>query len=119
MTTPPPSASVLAQRLAADLKEEFEERAAVFEFEANQPRELAECLALLQILDRHPLALMRLRVYRLRVGEGVEAIALSDASDAGSSRISGMVATELSHDALAEAIRNRFGGLALLYPLTL
>jgi len=36
------------------LREDFEERAGIIEFEANVPRAHAECLALIDILRRHP-----------------------------------------------------------------
>lgn len=35
-------------------REEFEERAGIIEFEAKLPRAHAECLALLNVLRRHP-----------------------------------------------------------------
>ena len=36
------------------LREDFDERAAIIEFEAKVPRAHAECLALLALLCRHP-----------------------------------------------------------------
>ena len=43
--------------LDADLREEFEERAGIIEFDGQLPRAHAECLALLNVLYRHPDAL--------------------------------------------------------------
>ncbi len=40
--------------LDAGLREEFEERAAIMEFDGKQSRAHAECLALLDVLRRHP-----------------------------------------------------------------
>jgi hypothetical protein len=42
-------------------REEFEERAGIIEFEAKLPRAHAECLALLNVLRRHPAILTTIR----------------------------------------------------------
>ena len=41
-------------KLNPALQEEFEERAAIMEFEGAMLRDHAECLALLDVLYRHP-----------------------------------------------------------------
>lgn len=41
-----------------NLREEFEERAGIMEYSGNLSRAHAECLALLDILQRHPTVLM-------------------------------------------------------------
>ena len=43
--------------LDAALRDDFEERAGIIEFDAQVPRAHAECLALLDVLRRHPDAL--------------------------------------------------------------
>ena len=43
--------------LDARLREDFEERAGILEFDAGYPRGHAECLALLEVLRRYPAAL--------------------------------------------------------------
>lgn len=43
------------------LREEFEERAAIIEFDGKLPRAHAECLALLTVLRRHPEILTMIR----------------------------------------------------------
>ena len=45
-------------KLNPALREEFEERAAIMEFEGAMLRDHAECLALLDVLYRHPEALL-------------------------------------------------------------
>ena len=40
--------------LDINLRDDFEERAGIIEFEALVPRAHAECLALLDVLRRHP-----------------------------------------------------------------
>lgn len=42
-------------------REEFEERAGIIEFEAKLSRAHAECLALLNVLRRHPAILTTIR----------------------------------------------------------
>ena len=49
-----PIVSAIVNQLDADLREDFEERAGIIEFEAQIPRAHAECLALLDVLRRHP-----------------------------------------------------------------
>ena len=46
--------------LDANLREDFEERAAIIEFDAHLPRGHAECLALLDVLRRNPEVLMKI-----------------------------------------------------------
>ena len=52
-----PLVADMVHKLDADLREEFEERAGIIEYEAKLPRAHAECLALLDVLNRHPQAL--------------------------------------------------------------
>ena len=48
----------ILDRLDDRLREEFEERAAIIEFDAGCSRGHAECLALLDVLRRHPEVLL-------------------------------------------------------------
>ncbi len=48
----------MLDRLDADQKEEWEERAAIMELDGGLFRDHAECLALLCILRKHPMALV-------------------------------------------------------------
>ena len=52
-----PLVADMVDALDAALREEFEERAAIIEFDGKQQRSHAECLALIDILRRHPAAL--------------------------------------------------------------
>ena len=55
MQTPiDPLVAEMVEQLDLDLREAFEERAAIVEFEAGVQRAHAEALALLNVLDRHP-----------------------------------------------------------------
>jgi len=49
----------LLNRLDPDLREDFEERAAIMHIDGKMERDHAECLALLCVLRNHPDALMR------------------------------------------------------------
>jgi hypothetical protein len=61
MPTPlDPLVAEVVSQLDADLREDFEERAGIIEFDANLPRAHAECLALLNLLLRHPECLQAL-----------------------------------------------------------
>ncbi len=44
----------MVSKFDEDLREDFEERAGIIEFEGKLPRAHAECLALLDLLRRHP-----------------------------------------------------------------
>lgn len=52
-----PLVAEMVSKLDPALREEFEERAAIMEFDAKLPRDHAECLAMLEIIWRHPDAL--------------------------------------------------------------
>ena len=49
-----PLVATLVDRLNDNLREAFEERAGILEFEAGLPRAHAECMALLNVLVSHP-----------------------------------------------------------------
>ena len=52
-----PLVAEMVAKLDANLHENFQERATIIEFDGNLPRDHAECLALLDVLNRHPCAL--------------------------------------------------------------
>ena len=49
--------ATIVSNLNTDQREEFEERAAIIEYDGQLQRAHAECLALLDVLRRHPEAL--------------------------------------------------------------
>jgi len=49
-----PLVADIVNKLDDDLREAFEERAGIIEFDGGLPRAHAECLALLNVLVRHP-----------------------------------------------------------------
>ena len=52
--------------LDENLREEFEERAAIIEFDAHLLRAHAECLALIHLVWNHPEVLVKVRHKRIR-----------------------------------------------------
>ena len=67
MTTQPIVADLVA-RLDDNLREAFEERAGIMEFDGGLAREHGECLALLDLYLKHPLAVLGLCVVRVEAG---------------------------------------------------
>ena len=49
-----PTVTDFVERLGEDLREGFEERAAILEFDAGIQRDLAEALALLMLIRQYP-----------------------------------------------------------------
>ena len=58
-----PLVDELVQSLSPAVREDFEERAAIMEFDGRTSREMAEALALLDVLKRHPAALLDVDVF--------------------------------------------------------
>jgi hypothetical protein len=56
MTPLEPIVEALVSRLDTNLREAFEERAGILQFEAGKPRDLAEALALLEVIRLNPMA---------------------------------------------------------------
>ena len=71
MTPLQPIVAELLSRLDDNLREAFEERAGIMEFEAGMRRELAECLAMLDVLRTNPFALTGVMALVLERERGV------------------------------------------------
>lgn len=54
MNSSNPTVAALVALLDADLREAWEERAAVMEFDGGMSRELADCMALLELIRQRP-----------------------------------------------------------------
>ena len=103
----------LVQLLSPELLEDYEERAAIMEFEGELPKIHAEALALLDVLRRHPDALLGLDLFVLtRNGETRYLLSERDRLDPQRLRTIGYeVTTPISlHVVLQEA----FNGIAML-----
>ena len=81
MTPLDPIVEALVNRLDLNRREAFEERAGILHFEANRPREVAEPLALLEVMRTHPLALVQAQCHLVRwAGKPVYLLASTGAS---------------------------------------
>ena len=101
----------LVNRLDADNRELYEERAAIREYDGLLPREHAEALALLDVLRRHPAALLGVTVVGIEI-EGRERCALVTDRNARRLRLLCRV-----HRDLAAVVSEQYDGAALLAPL--
>lgn len=80
MTPLSPIVETLVCRLDDNLREAFEERAGILQFEAGNPRDLAEPLALLDVVRMNPLAVAGVVCLRAAVaGAPVYVIAQDEA----------------------------------------
>lgn len=68
----------MVKELDADLREDFEERAAIIEFDAKLPRAHAECLALLDVLRRNPTVLTGVSVLKLELDGETQWVVTTD-----------------------------------------
>lgn len=107
-----PLVSDLLHLLDRDLREEFEERAAIVEFEAGYPREHAECLAMLDVISRHPWVLDGVTVVEVDADDGRRWLVTTDWTGARRLRSAGDGAARFV--ALAEVVDGQFGGAAVL-----
>jgi hypothetical protein len=103
----------LVGRLSADDRELYEERAGVREFDGLQPRDLAEAMALLDVLRLRPAALLGVEVLDVEL-DGDPKCAL--VTDRRAVRLRLLCEADRSAD-LAAIVAGRFGGAALLSPV--
>lgn len=103
----------LVQQLKATHREDYEERAAIMQFEGELDRKLAEALALLDVLKRYPDALLVLDLWVLtRSGETRYLLSQRDRLSADRLKAIGYaVSAPSSLEALLVA---QFGGTAML-----
>ena len=73
-----PLVAQLVDQLDASDREEFEERAAIMEFEAEHSRDHAECLAMLDVLCRHPAAVTGVTVMQVEIGGAMQWLLTTD-----------------------------------------
>ena len=96
-----------------NLREMFEERAAVREYDAGITRGHAEALALLDVLDRYPEALSGVIVFEVQLEGTTHWVVTTDQSYAPLP--SGPVGTkDYARVELAGVVRKTFGGKAFL-----
>ena len=110
---PPSIVADLVQRLDDNLREDYEERAGIIEFDAAQPRELAEALALLDVLRRHPAALLGVTVLQVDL-DGQPRFVVTTDVDVAHRQLSSVDGRVIRAVELSSVVRVRLGGLALL-----
>jgi len=99
-----------------NLREEFEERAAIMEYDANVDRGHAECLATLEVLRRHPDVGYGITVLSAEIDGCTQWFITTDRSLAGQ-HLAYIGATNVEIDDLAEVIEAQYQGIALLSSL--
>ena len=105
----------LLVRLDADLLYQFTERAAIREYEGGVEHDEAELLALVDVLQRHPGALLGLRALRFELA-GRSVYILATDVDVAYDRVKPLSTQARLHDVddLATVITEQFGGMAVL-----
>ena len=110
-----PIVEALVCRLDENLRESFEERAGIQQFEAGKERELAEALALLDVVRLQPLAVSGVVLLRATL-EGAPVAVLTSATPAALARLGTLGATGVVVGDLAAALAS-LGGAARLTAL--
>ena len=105
----------MVAKLDENLREEFEERAGIVEFEAKKPRAYAEALALLNVLQRHPAVLTGVTVLQVEVN-GAPRWLLATNVQAARQRLALAGGVLKGAFDLDSVIERQYGGMALLAP---
>ncbi|MDO8291090.1 MAG: hypothetical protein Q7T44_17895 [Parvibaculum sp.] len=108
-----PIVADLVSRLDDNHREQFEERAAIMEFDAQLFRDIAECLALLDVLRRHPLALAGITALQYELDGETQWLVTTDLAYARE-HLADICANEAAVLDLAEVIEEQYGGVAML-----
>jgi hypothetical protein len=116
MIDPSPLVADLVARLSPDLREDFEERAAIMEFDSLQPREDAECFALIDVLRRHPGALLSGVIFRGRCGSSHRYV-ISTSEQLAQEALTKLGAVAIERVEFEYAIDDLLGGVAELITL--
>jgi hypothetical protein len=104
MTPLNPIVEALVCRLDTNLREAFEERAGIMQFEAGKPRELAEALALLDVIRADPFAVSEVRALRIEL-DGQALTVLTADPQLAEKHFSDIAATSAGPVDLAQAVR--------------
>lgn len=103
----------MVDRLDADDREAFEERAAIIEYDGQLPRAHAECLALLEVLRRDALAGKAVVVMQIELDGGTEWLLTTDLAFARA-YLADIGGSEIAVLDLADVIHEQYGGVAVL-----
>jgi hypothetical protein len=103
----------MVDRLGADDREAFEERAAIIEYDGQLPRAHAECLALLEVLRRKVRAVEGLQVLQIELDGGTEWLLTTDLAFARS-YLADIGGRDVAVLAPADVVEEQYGGVAVL-----
>lgn len=103
----------LFERMTDGQIEDWLERSSLVEFDAGQPRPLAQALALIELLRRHPAILGQVQVLAFECDGATQWLVTDDLTHARQvvSDISGV---EVGCPSVADVVCGQFGGIALL-----
>lgn len=108
-----PIVADLLARLSDNIREQFEERAAIMEFDAEFPRRLAECLGLLDVLGRNLTGLSGVSAMQIELDGQTQWIATTDLNYARQ-HLADIRATEIAVLDLRTTIDEQYTGVAAL-----
>lgn len=100
-------------RLDAGQMEFWQERSAVLQFDASLPRPLAEALALIELLRRHPDILGQVQVLAFDGDGGTQWLVTDDLTHARQV-VSDIGGVEVGCHPVPDVVRDQFAGIALL-----
>ena len=103
----------LLNRLDADCREAFEERAGIMEFDAGLNRAHAEVLALLDVISRNPLCLSGITFLQIELDGATEWLLTTDMEFAWQ-HLADIFAKEIRVVNLADVLHEQYGGIAIL-----
>jgi len=103
----------IVNRLGADAREAFEERAAIIEYDGQVPRAHAECLALLEVLRRDALAVTSVVALQIELDGGTEWLLTTDPAFARE-YLADIGGSEVAVLDPADVIHEQYGGVAVL-----
>ncbi|WP_293006456.1 hypothetical protein [Nitrosomonas sp.] len=92
------------------LREDFEERAGIIEFDAELPRDHAECLALLDVLQRYPHVLTGATLLQVKLKNAVY-MGLTTDIDHARRYLKNIGGVEITYLNLKDLIDHQFGGV--------
>lgn len=103
----------LLNRLDADCREAFEERAGIIEFDGGLNRAHAEALALLDLIRLHPLCLSGITALQIELDGATEWLLTTNVEFARQ-HLNDIFAKEIQVANLADVLHEQYGGVAIL-----
>src|SRR6186997_2186843 len=112
MQTPiDPLVAEMVEQLELSLQEDFQERAAIIEYDAKVQRAHAEALALLNVLERHPDVLTGVTILLVAI-DGKPHFYMADSIDRAREHADSKKGNEIRATGLLWTLQEEFGGIA-------